>query len=335
MRNRKHLRWAGILVFGFAITTLAQGPVPPTQKPVDQHVQSLMRSGGDALAAGDASQARTVFTQLLDVGRQNSRLDLVWQAQHGLGRAALAAHDPLLAIERLEQSAAAYEQSGDTSSEAPYRSLTTALMMQSSSPSDQFVERAFDSAARARAGQQARLRPRADLAAALRTGDMIVAVLVGDRHAHAWAFDRSSFIGYPLPPPAEIVTAVERITAYASHDDRAGVQRIADDLMPALLGPVMDRLSTLQRVIMVMDGPLRQLSARDLPLTVRASSGSHLPSVVTTDDGSLFDEIGRSPSAAPPARWGRPVTVLVASAIAVALLILAGVAAVRRRSSIP
>ncbi len=334
MGNRKHLRWAGILVFGFAITTLAQGRVPSTRQAVDQQVQSLMQSGGDALAAGDASQARTTFNQLLELGRENSRLDLVWQAQHGLGRAALAAHDPLLSIEHLEQSAAAYEESGETSSETPYRSLTTALMMQSSSPSDQFVERAFDSAARARAGQRARLRPRADLAAALRTGDVVVAVLVGDRHAHAWAFDRSSFIGYPLPPPAEIVTAVERIAAYASQRDRAGVQRIADDLMPALLGPVMDRLSTLKRVILVMDGPLRQLSAGDLPLTVRASSGSHLPSIVTVDDGSLFDEIGRPLSAAPPALSGRPVTALVASAIALALLILAGVAAVRRRSSI-
>ena len=121
---------------------------------------------------------------------------------------------------------------------------------------------------------------------------MVVAVLVGDRHAHAWAFDRSSFIGYPLPPPAEIVTAVERIAAYASQKDRAGVQRIADDLIPAVLGPVMDRLSMLKRVILVMDGPLRQLSAGDLHLAVRASSGSDLPSVVTVDDGALLTRLG-------------------------------------------
>ena len=117
MPNRKHLRFSEILVFGFAISTLAQGRVPTTQPAVHQQGQSLMQSGRDALAAGDASQARTTFNQLLELGRENSRLDLVWQAQHGLGRAALAAHDPLLAIEHLEQSAAAYEQSGDTSSE--------------------------------------------------------------------------------------------------------------------------------------------------------------------------------------------------------------------------
>ncbi len=94
---------------------------------------------------------------------------------------------------------------------------------------------------------------------------MVVAFLVGDRHAHAWAFDRDTLVGYPLPPPAEIATAVERINAYVAQQDRAGVQRIADDLMPALLGPVMDRLPTLTRVIFVMDGPLRQLSIGELP----------------------------------------------------------------------
>jgi len=196
MRNRNHVPWTGILVFGFAITTLAQEAVPLRQKPFDQLVQSLVQLGADALAVDDAAQARAAFNQLLAVGRETSRVDLVWQAQHGLGRAAIAAHDPLMAIEHLEQSVAAYEQSGDTSPTTPYRSLTTALMMQSSSPTDQFVERAFDAAARARAGQSARLRSRADLAAALRTGDMVVAVLVGDRHAHAWAFDRSTLIGY-------------------------------------------------------------------------------------------------------------------------------------------
>jgi len=334
MRNRKYVPWAGILVFGFAITPLAQAPVPLRQQPVDQQVQSLMQLGADALAVDDAIQARAAFGQLLEIGRKNSRLDLVWPAQHGLGRAALAAHDPLLAIEHLEQSVAASEQSGDSSPTAPYRSLTTALMMQSSSPSDQFVERAFDAAARARAGQ-APLRSRADLAAALGTGDMVVAVLVGDRHAHAWAFDRSTLVGYPLPPPAEIATAVERMTAYASQQDRAGVQRIGDDLVPALLGPVMDRLSTLTRVILVMDGPLRQLPIGELPLGAGASSGSHPPSVASADDGSLFDEIRRPPSQVPAAPSGRTTTTLVVSAIAVALVIVAGVTAVRRRSSIP
>jgi len=113
------------------------------------------------------------------------------------------------------------------------------------------------------------------------------------------------------------------------------VQRIADDLVPALLGPVIDRLSTLKRVILVTDGPLRRLSIGELPLGAGASSGSQPLSVATADDGSLFDEIRRPPSNVPAAVSGRPMTTLVASAVAVALLIVAGVAALRRRSSIP
>ena len=330
MRDRKYVPWAGVLLIGLTITTLAQGPVSLTEKPVDQRTRALRQLGADALAIDDAAQARAAFNQLLELGRETSRLDLVWQAQHGLGRAAIAAHDPLTAIEHLDQSVAVYEQSGDTAPALPYRSLATALMMQSSSPSDQFVERAFSAAARARAGQRTSLRPRADLAAALGTGDMVVAVLIGDRHAHAWAFDRSTFIGYPLPPPAEILTAVERINAYASQQDRAGVQRIADDLMPALLGPVMDRLSTLSRVIFVMDDPLRQLAIGELP--IGSSRGS--PRVATADDVSLFDAITRPPSDEPTALPRGPM-ILVASAVAAALVIVGGWAALRRRSSIP
>jgi len=335
MRNLKHVRWAGILVFGFAISAFAQVRVTRLQEPVDQQAQSLMQLGAGALAVDDAPRAREAFAQLLEIGRKNGRLDVAWQAHDGLGRAALAAHDPLLAIEHLEQSVAGYEQSADKSPTSPYRSLATALMMQSSSPTDQYVERAFHAAARGRAGHPAHLRSRAELAEALRTGDMVVAVMVGDRHAHAWAFDRGTFVGYPLPPPAEIATAVERITVYASQQDRAGVQRIADDLMPALLGPVMDRLSTVKRVIFLMDGPLRKLAIGELPLATLALSGSQRVSVAVVDDGSLFDEIGRPPSNAAQARSRPPMSTLVASAVIVAVLIGAGVAAIRRRSSVP
>jgi hypothetical protein len=164
---------------------------------------------------------------------------------------------------------------------------------------------------------------------------MVVAFLVGDNHAHAWALNRDALLGYPLPPPAEIATAVERINAYVAQKDRAGVERIADDLMPALLGPVIDRLPTLTRVIFVMDGPLKQLSIGDLPVADGASSLSQQLAVSIVDDGSLLEEIGRAPSSAPRTVMAWPTSFLAVSAIAVAILILGAVAARRRRSSVP
>ncbi|MEO7132927.1 MAG: tetratricopeptide repeat protein, partial [Vicinamibacterales bacterium] len=123
MLNRKHVPWAGLVVCGFAITALAQVAVSPIQEPVERQVQALSQLGADALAAGDASQARGAFGQLLEISRENRRLDLMCRSQHGLGRAALAAHDPLMAIEHLEQAVEVYEQSGDRSAAAPYRDL--------------------------------------------------------------------------------------------------------------------------------------------------------------------------------------------------------------------
>jgi hypothetical protein len=335
MLNRKHVPWMGFVVCGFAITALAQAPVSPRQTPGEPQVQGLIQRGTDALEIGDASQARVAFGQLLELGRENRRLDLLWQAEHGLGRAALAAHDPAVAIEHLEQSVGDYEQSGDRSAAAPYRSLAAALMMQSSSPVDHFIERAFDVAQRARADRPESLPSRAELTAAMRPGDMVVAFLIGDGNAHAWALNRDTLLGYPLPSPAEITTAVERINAYVAQQDRAGVERIADDLMPALLGPVIDRLPTLRRVIFVMDGPLKQLSIGELPVAGAASRLSQQLAVSIVDDGSLLEEIRRPPSSAPPALMAWPTSVLAAIGLAVAILILGFVAARRRRSSVP
>jgi len=339
MLIRKHVPWAGFLVFGFAITALGQGP-PIARMSAEQQVQALIQSGAHAIEVGDAPQARAAYHQLLQLGRENGRLDLVGQAQHGLGRAALAAHDPLTAIDHLEQSVAAYEQlrasglSGETPQRVePYHSLITALMMQSSSPVDQFVERAFAGAARARADRPEHVRSRADLAAALGAGDMVITFFVGESQAYAWAFDRNTLIGYLLPPPAEIAAAVERVNAYAAQNDRAGVERIADDLMPALLGPVLDRIPALTRVIFVMDGPLRQLSIGELPIGDGKPSLSRRLSVSTVDDGSLFEEIGRAASQPqPPSAW--PMATRVAGAIIIGILLVAGVAVLRRRSSI-
>jgi hypothetical protein len=244
--------------------------------------------------------------------------------QFQLGRAAMDAHDPAAAIGHFEQ----------VSGKEARAWLAVALMMESHSPSDRYVERAFDAATQARTDQaNGRVPSRAELAAALRPGDMVITFLVGESHAYAWAFDRHTLIGYRLPPPAQIATAVERVNAYVAQKDRAGVQRIADDLMPALLGPVLDRIPALTRVIFVMDGPLRQVSIGELPTGEGPSSLGQRLAVSIVDDGSLFDEIGRAP-AKPPSQPAWPMTVLVAAASVIGILLVAGVAGLRRRSSI-
>ena len=244
-------------------------------------------------------------------------------SQFQLGKAAMDAHDPAAAVAHFEKA----------DSKEARAWLAAALMMESRSPSDRYVERAFDAAARARADQPEQVRSRADLTAALRPGDMVMTFLVGESHAYAWAFDRDTLVGYPLPPSAEIATAVERINAYAAQNDRAGVERIADDLMPALLGPVLDRIPALTRVIFVMDGPLRQLSIGGLHVGDGKSSLAQRLSVSTVDDGSLFEEIGRAPSQPQP-RSAWPIPMRVAAAIIIGILLVAGVAVLRRRSSI-
>ena len=244
-------------------------------------------------------------------------------SQFQLGKAAMDAHDPAAAIRHFEKADGKEARAW----------LAVALMMESRSPSDRYVERAFDAAARARADRPGHVRSRADLAAALRPGDMVVTFLVGERHAYAWAFDRDTLIGYPLPPSVEIATAVERMNAYAAQNDRAGMERIADDLMPALLGPVLDRIPALTRMIFVMDGPLRQLPLGELPIGDRKPSLSQRLSVSTVDDGALFEEIGRAPSKPQPqSAW--PMAMKVAGAIIIGILLVAGVAVRRRRSSI-
>ena len=110
MLDRARVPWLGWLLFGGAITAFAQDPFPNERSLQTETVRALSQRGADALAAGDSAQARAAFDQLLGIGRQARRLDLVWQAQRGLGRAALSAHDPLTAITHLEQSVAAYEE---------------------------------------------------------------------------------------------------------------------------------------------------------------------------------------------------------------------------------
>ncbi|HEX8029328.1 MAG TPA: CHAT domain-containing protein, partial [Vicinamibacterales bacterium] len=199
------------------------------------------------------------------------------------GRDALAAHDPTSAVAHLTLV--------DTREAAEW--LSVALMMESRSASDQFVERAFAAAGRARAAQPGQIRPRADVVAALQPGDMVLVFLVGEAYTYAWAFDRDGFVGYQLPPPTEIASAVDRARAYSDQGDREGLQRIAEDLMPALLGPVADRLPQLKRLIVVLDGPLQKFPIGALP-----AGDSGLPleeriEVSIAEFGSLVDTAAR------------------------------------------
>lgn len=322
MPIRTHVPWAGVLVCSFAITTFAQPPAAPTPAPRHQ-LEALLKSAAEAVAAGDSSQARDAYNQLLAAGRTNNDLDLVAQAQHGLGRAALAAHDPAAAIRHFQQA--------DTREARAW--LAVALMMESRSASDQYVERAFDAMLRARTNRPSPPSSRAQLAAAVRPGEAVIAFLIGETSAWAWAFDRDTFIAYPLPAPPEIATAVARVRAYTESGDREGVQRIADDLVPALLGPALGQLPKLRRLIFVVDGPLR-----DLPIGALPTGEDHSPlqqqiAVTVVEHDAVLDAITAEPAppAARDASWRtRP---LVMAAIAVGILLVAGVSRLARRRS--
>jgi hypothetical protein len=238
-------------------------------------------------------------------------------SQFELGKAAMAAHDPTAAIAHFERAAGKQADAW----------LAAALMMESRSPSDQFVERAFEAAARSRANDAARLRSRRDVAAALRPGEMVIAFLVGEQHAYAWAFDRDALIGYPLPQPEEIATSVDLVNRYVGQDLREGVQRIADDLVPALLGPVLDRVPELSRVIFVMDGPLRQLPMHQVLGGDTIPGISRLP-ISIVDDEALFEEVQRPAVPRDVPRWGSVQVTVILTAIAIVLVSLLA----RRRS---
>lgn len=231
------------------------------------------------------------------------------------GLAAMEAHDPARAITQFEQVATKEGRAW----------LAVALMMESRSPADRYVERAYEAAARSRADQPDRVRPRAEIASALRPNEIVVAFLVREDAAYAWAFDRDTLVGYPLPKASDLSIGVDRITAYAGQDDRAGIQRIAEDLVPSLLGPMVDRLPTLTRVIFVMDGPLKKLPTSEL-----------LPEGITVsnvDDNALLDEVIRIPSK-PATTWTSLSAMIVIGGIAVGLLLIVAALALKRRPSV-
>jgi hypothetical protein len=208
--------------------------------------------------------------------------------------------------------------------------LAVALMMESRAPSDRYVERAFASAFHSRVAPGAPAPAREALSAALHPGELVIAFLIGESDAYAWAFDRDAFVGYQLPPPATVGTAVERLRGYAEAKDRDGVARIADDLLPALFGPAFERLPKLKRVILAVDGPLQQL-----PLDALAPSLPRRLVVAKASYASLLETIN-TPSPQPPASPTLSSPVVVA---AIALALAAGAAFVslraRRRSRAP
>lgn len=233
-----------------------------------------------------------------------------------LGRAALAAHDPAKAIAHFEQ----------VDTKEGHEWLAVALMMESRTPSDQFVERAFAAAWRARADQAEQARPRADLAARLPRGDMVIALLVSQTHAYAWAFDREAFVGFPLPPPADLATAADGARAYLDRNDRDGLQRIGEQLLPSLLGPVQERLPKLSRLVFVMDGPLLQLPIAELG---RADFPRAL-SVETVDYRTLPGALSHA-RAAPDTGVGIPRARTVVIGSIAGILLIAGITLAIRR----
>ena len=242
-----------------------------------------------------------------------------------LGRAAMAAHDPAEAIRQFEQA--------DTREAREW--LAVALMMESRSPSDQYVERAFESAMRARAEPTSPTPSRAELAAAMRPGEMVIAVLIGETSAWAWAFDRDVLIGYPMPAPTDIATAAARVRAYIDSGDREGVERIAEDLMPALLGPALERLPKLKRLIFMMDGPLRGLPIGAFPAGQGHSPLQQELTVSLAGHGELLNAIRAEPSPPTARHWPWQSSPIVMAAIALAILLLAGIAVfLRRRASV-
>jgi hypothetical protein len=238
-----------------------------------------------------------------------------------LGRAALAAHDPAKAIAQFEL----------VTTREGHEWLAVALMMESRSPSDQYVERAFESALRARIDRPGQARSRRELAASLRPGDVVIALLVSETYAYAWAFDRDAFVGYPLPSSADLAAETLGARTYIDQNDQAGVQRIAEHLMPALLGPVEERLSKLQRVIFVTDGPLQRVPITEL---ARSEFPPEL-ALITSDYDSLSDTLTRAQSE-PAANTRAPRSRLLAIGSIVAILIVAAVVVTRRRrASVP
>lgn len=309
---------------------LADAQARLTGAPDYEQVQTLTQLGIAYVMLGDRDNANRAYHQVLELARRRGSLEDEWKAQFGLGRAALIAHDPDTAIAHLDQAVTVIERLRATvpaqELRAAYLSrrveahewLVAALMMQSTSPTDRYVERAFDVAERARVRALADLlaegrakrradqraepplaRQRAEIAANLGPGDLLIEYLVGEEHAYGWALTRDQLIGFELPSPTAIDAGVRRALAYIDTDDREGLARLAEDLTPALLGPALARVPNVQRIIFVPDGPLQRLPFAALPLPGAGLTYlAQRVAISTVGSGSLLDMLKRSESSA-------------------------------------
>lgn len=282
--------------------------------PPASHWRAWQQIGLAHVMLGSVDEAARIFNTLL--GAAAGRQEIADAALTGLGRAALAAHNPAAAIRHLEKSQAKDARQW----------LAVALMMESRGPSDEYVERAFTVAESTRLDHVADARSPAEIAAALRPGETVIAFLIGEQHAYAWAFDRDALIGYPLPSPSAIGEAVDRARAYADQKNREGLRRIADDLTPALLGPVTGRLPGVTRLIFVPDDRLRRLPFADLPF-----AGSEHVAISIIDNGPLTPAAIRD-AAQHRQTGGRSIVTLTAGA-GLLLAAAAGVSRLAKRRS--
>ena len=306
---------------------LADAEARLTDGPDFEQIQTLTQIGIANVMLGDASAANRAYNRILDMGRRRNSPEDEWVAQLGLGRSALIAHDPETAIGHLEQAVTLIERLRTTipaqELRAAYLSrrveahewLTSALMMQSRSPSDAYVERAFNIAERARVRALADLlaegrakrrssqkveapiaRTRAEIAGMLGPGEVLLEYLVGGEFAYGWALTNDRLVGFELPPPAKLEAAVRQALAYIDKDDREGLARIGADLTPQLLGPVADQLPSLRRIIFVADGPLQRLPFAALPIGAAGYLVQRV-AVSTVGSGSLLDLLKREHTA--------------------------------------
>jgi CHAT domain-containing protein len=298
---------------------LADAEARLSEGPDFEQIQTLTLIGVANVMLGDAAGANRIYQRLLEMGRRRNSLEDEWLGQFGLGRAALVTRDPETAIGHLERAVSIIEQLRASvpaqELRAAYLSrrveahewLTAALMMQSSSPADRYVEQAFNVAERARVRALAdllaegrakrranqpvaapRARTRQEIAANLGPRDLLIEYLIGADHAYAWAVTRDSFVGFELPSPAELDDSVRRALGRIDADDREQLQLMADDLTPVLLGPAMSKLDSIDRIIFVPDGPLQRLPFAALPLP----GGRYLAqrvAISTVGSGSLLE----------------------------------------------
>src|SRR4051794_23472040 len=112
---------ASLLLLAVCPASFAQPNSPPVS-------QGLAQSAAAFLANDDIDQARRTYGQLLEQARFDRDQDEERAAEFGLGRVALAAHDPAAAIRYFEHSV----------TKETHEWLVTALMMESRSPSDSY-----------------------------------------------------------------------------------------------------------------------------------------------------------------------------------------------------